>query len=122
MISLCEPISNSVKENFSIDNSKDESYVIVDYSESLFLIEGMLPVKKQDAQDKLARKKVTRFDDQFIIIIRLCDYIYIYLLAMCRFSAPTFRCCHCFRSFLISCARVRVIQALEGLSTLILMC
>nr|XP_025884893.1 F-box/kelch-repeat protein At3g23880-like [Solanum lycopersicum] len=60
VIFICDPITNSVKENFSIDNSKDESYVVVDYSESLFLIGGMLPVKKQDAQDKLARKKVTR--------------------------------------------------------------
>ena len=122
MISLCEPISNSVKENFSIDNSNDESYVIVDYTESLFLLGGMLPVKKQAAQDKLARKRVTRFDINLSLYSSLCDYIYIYILATCRFSAPTFRCCHCFRSFLISCARVRVIQALEGLSTLILMC
>ncbi|TMW88719.1 hypothetical protein EJD97_018200 [Solanum chilense] len=60
VIFLCDPITNLVKENFSIDNSKHESYVIVDYSESLFLIGGMLPVKKQDAQDKLARKRVTR--------------------------------------------------------------
>ncbi|WMV15600.1 hypothetical protein MTR67_008985 [Solanum verrucosum] len=60
VIFLCDPITSSIKEKFSFDNNKDGSYVIVDYSESLFLIGGMLPVKKQDAQDKLARKKVTR--------------------------------------------------------------
>uniref|UniRef100_K4B866 Uncharacterized protein n=1 Tax=Solanum lycopersicum TaxID=4081 RepID=K4B866_SOLLC len=36
------------------------AYWLVCMPESLFLLGGMLPVKKQAAQDKLARKRVTR--------------------------------------------------------------
>ncbi|XP_060192892.1 F-box/kelch-repeat protein At3g23880-like isoform X2 [Lycium barbarum] len=67
VIFLCDPITSSVKAKFSLDNSKNDSNVIVDYSESLFLIRGMLPVKKQNAQDNLARKKLTRACLKFII-------------------------------------------------------
>ncbi|KAM3361832.1 hypothetical protein P3S68_016686 [Capsicum galapagoense] len=60
VVFLCDSITSSVKEKFSLD-TKEGSYVVVDYSESLFLFGGMLPVKKQDVQDKVARKKLTRF-------------------------------------------------------------
>ncbi|KAM3284681.1 hypothetical protein P3S67_023480 [Capsicum chacoense] len=59
VVFLCDSITSSVKEKFSLD-TKEGSYVVVDYSESLFLFGGMLPVKKQDVQDKVARKKLTR--------------------------------------------------------------
>ncbi|CAN4082035.1 unnamed protein product [Withania somnifera] len=78
VVFLCDPITSSVKEIFSLD-SKGGSYVIVDYSESLFLIGGMLPVKKQDAQDKLARKNLTRLGDQNIIY----TLVYFTILLLC---------------------------------------
>ncbi|PHT90049.1 hypothetical protein T459_05162 [Capsicum annuum] len=67
VVFLCDPITSSIKEKFSLDTSKVGSHVIVDYSESLFLFAGMLPVKKQDAQDKLARKKITRACLKFLM-------------------------------------------------------
>ncbi|MCD7445959.1 hypothetical protein HAX54_024663 [Datura stramonium] len=66
VVFLCDPITSSVKSKFSPDNAKN-GYVILDYSESLFLIGGMQPVKKQDAQDKLARKKLTRACVNFLM-------------------------------------------------------
>ncbi|XP_009799844.1 putative F-box protein At1g32420 isoform X1 [Nicotiana sylvestris] len=53
---LFDPVTSSVKAKFSIENAKKGSYVIFDYSESLVLIGGMLPVKKEAAEDKLARE------------------------------------------------------------------
>ncbi|PHT59767.1 hypothetical protein CQW23_02130 [Capsicum baccatum] len=75
---LCDPITSSVTEKFSLD-SKEGSYVIVDYSESLVLFAGMLSVKKQDAQDKLARKKITRF----LISYYLYTLVYVNIFLLC---------------------------------------
>ncbi|KAK4351511.1 hypothetical protein RND71_030824 [Anisodus tanguticus] len=57
---LFDRVTSSVKAKLSIDNAEKGYYVIFDYSESLVMIDGTLPVKKQDAQDKLARKNLTR--------------------------------------------------------------
>ncbi|XP_016444465.2 putative F-box/LRR-repeat/kelch-repeat protein At1g11620 [Nicotiana tabacum] len=64
---LFDPVTCSVKANLSIDSSKNGAYMIFDYSESLMLIGGMLPVKKQNARDKLARKKLTRACVDFML-------------------------------------------------------
>nr|XP_016507355.1 PREDICTED: uncharacterized protein LOC107825036 [Nicotiana tabacum] len=52
---LFDPVTNSVKAKLCIDNANSGSFMISNYSESLVLIEGMRPVKKQAARDKLAR-------------------------------------------------------------------
>ncbi|XP_009631153.1 uncharacterized protein [Nicotiana tomentosiformis] len=57
---LFDPVTSSVKAKFSIENAKKGSYVIFDYSESLVLIGGMLPVKKEAAEDKLAREDLLK--------------------------------------------------------------
>ncbi|OIT06099.1 PREDICTED: putative F-box protein At3g10240 [Nicotiana attenuata] len=54
-----DPVTSSVKAKVSVDNAKKGSYEISNYSESLLLIGGMLPVKKQ-AKDKLARQNLIR--------------------------------------------------------------
>ncbi|OIT35190.1 f-boxkelch-repeat protein [Nicotiana attenuata] len=52
---LFDPVTSSVKAKLCIDNAKSGFSMIFNYSESLVLMEGMRPVKKQAARDKLAR-------------------------------------------------------------------
>ncbi|KAJ8545324.1 hypothetical protein K7X08_017907 [Anisodus acutangulus] len=55
---LFDPVNSSIKESLRVDNVQKGSYVISDYSESLLLVEGMLPVKKQD---QLPREILLRY-------------------------------------------------------------
>ncbi|KAK4361334.1 hypothetical protein RND71_020286 [Anisodus tanguticus] len=64
---LFDPVTNSIKATLRIDNARKGSYMISNYSESLFLIEGMQPVRRQDE----LTHDLSRFGDQFIIILTL---------------------------------------------------
>ncbi|KAG5622134.1 hypothetical protein H5410_007352 [Solanum commersonii] len=57
---LFDPVTSSVKAKLCIDNAKRGSSVIFNYSESLVLIGGMLPVEKQTARDKVARENLLK--------------------------------------------------------------
>ncbi|OIT26209.1 f-box protein [Nicotiana attenuata] len=63
---LFDPVTSSVKAKVCIDNANSGSSMIFNYSESLVLIEGMLPVKKQAARDKLARENLLKCGDQLL--------------------------------------------------------
>nr|XP_018621971.2 putative F-box protein At1g32420 isoform X1 [Nicotiana tomentosiformis] len=57
---LFDPVTSSVKAKLCIDNADSSSSMIFNYSESLVLIGGMLPVKKQAARGKLARENLLK--------------------------------------------------------------
>ncbi|OIT06060.1 PREDICTED: putative F-box protein At1g32420 [Nicotiana attenuata] len=52
---LVDPVTSSIKAKLCTGKAKSGFSMIFNYSESLVLIEGMRPVKKQAARDKLAR-------------------------------------------------------------------
>ncbi|KAH0696858.1 hypothetical protein KY290_014277 [Solanum tuberosum] len=64
---LFDPVTNSVKAKLCIDNAKRGSSVIFNYSESLVLIGGMLPVEKQTARDKVARENLLKCGDEIFV-------------------------------------------------------
>ncbi|XP_059289061.1 F-box/kelch-repeat protein At3g23880-like [Lycium ferocissimum] len=57
---LFDPVTGFVKTKLCIDNAKSGSSVIFNYLESLVMIRGMMPVKKQTARDKLARENLLK--------------------------------------------------------------
>lgn len=91
MLLLFDLVTSSVKAKLCFDNAKRGSPVIFNYSESLVLIRGMMPVEKQAARDKVARENLLKCGDEiFVVSITFLSY---YILALCRLLTPSLRCC-----------------------------